>query len=63
MGFRCPACNKDFGIDKKRFLVHVENCGDGIAKSMVGIYTAESEAEAVVNMKIVSDKLKKKIGG
>ena len=63
MGFRCPACNKDFGIDKNAFLAHVEKCADGIAKSMVGIYTAKSEAEAVINMKIVSEKLKKKSGG
>lgn len=63
MGFRCPACNKDFGINKNAFLAHIENCGDGLAKNMVGMYTVENETEAAANMKEYANKLKTNLGG
>lgn len=63
MGFRCPACSKDFGIDKSAFLVHIQTCSDGLAKNMVGMFTAKNEAEAAVNMKAYANKLKNKVRG
>ncbi len=63
MGFKCPTCKKDFGIDKNAFLKHIENCGNGEAKCILGMYTAKDEIEAVVNIKIYAKKLKERYRG
>lgn len=28
MGYRCPNCHQDFGIEKDKFLNHIRNCGN-----------------------------------
>lgn len=63
MGFKCPTCKKDFGIDKNAFREHIENCGNGEAKSIVGIYTSKNEAEAAINIKIYAKKLEERYRG
>ncbi len=50
MGFKCPSCHKDFGIDRMAFYQHVKKCNDG-------------EADAIITATITGDttKLKKQM--
>ena len=41
MGFRCPACHRDFGFDKISFLKHIEVCENA---ELVYNYFADNEA-------------------
>lgn len=61
MGFRCPVCKKDFGLDKKAFLEHIKNCKDGIAENIVAMFTAKNEDEVAIQIKKCAEKLKKNI--
>lgn len=67
MGFKCPECNKDFGIDRKSFNEHIKKCGDGCAKEIVDAYISIDKQEAEQHLtnyrKIKMQKiLKKNIG-
>ena len=35
MGFRCPGCHKDFGIDKDAMIEHSKTCLDGLSHDVV----------------------------
>jgi len=35
MGYRCPVCTSDFGIDKTAWRNHIDNCHDGYARDIV----------------------------
>lgn len=54
MGFKCPNCHKDFGIDKTAWQEHIKFCGDAV--DMVNIYTTTDKEQAMRSL----EKLKRK---
>ena len=41
MGFKCPICHSDFGINKSEWKKHLQKCNDGLSlvfvKSIINI--------------------------
>lgn len=35
MGFRCPLCHKDFGVNKEAWSKHCDTCGNGVVRGVV----------------------------
>lgn len=60
MGFRCPVCHKDFGVDKISFLKHIEICNNA---EMVYNYFANHKAfkDDIKEFCGFADRLKTKI--
>ena len=53
MGFRCPVCKEDFGIDKKTWENHCKKSHDGIAIDLINIlkkYTEKKNIEDNPNL-------------
>ena len=43
MGFRCPICVKDFGVEKNDMLKHALKCCDGAALDVYNLVTENRE--------------------
>lgn len=45
MGFRCPKCHQDFGINKQAFLEHCKICGDGLVNALYSLYVDKDNSK------------------
>lgn len=52
MGFRCPKCHKDFGIDKKSLEEHVMQCA-GIALNAL-VEEIDANTEEVTQVTVIN---------
>lgn len=43
MGFRCPACRTDFGVDRGALRAHLSDCSSGAALASLVLGAAEDE--------------------